>query len=145
MRLIVVQRRRFRFVCTAAAARRRPSAGSAERLTPAVPVRSVEASGPGFLDCLPRTVIVIGAIADVCRIAVGGIAAVGRSAIVVSRSAIIAVGAARDRATDYGASQRARSPTPASTITKAPSETSVSPSAAAPAAPADLDRTVGNH
>src|SRR5258708_34615485 len=95
MRLIVVQRWRFRFVCTAAAARRRPSAGSAERLTPAVPVRSVEASGPGFLDCLPRTVIVIGAIDDVCQIAVGERAAVGRSAMVVSRSAVRAVRAPR--------------------------------------------------
>jgi hypothetical protein len=67
------------------------------RLPPAVSVRSVEAGGPRFLDCLPTIV-------DVCRIlAVGGIvAAVRRAGVVgaVVRAAIIAICAARDRATD---------------------------------------------
>src|SRR5262249_4507931 len=93
-------------------------------------VGSVEAGGPGFLDCLPRTVIVIGAIADVCRIvAVAGVVAA------VGRGAIITVSAARDRATDDGTSQRARSP----------AKTSMSPPAAAPATPAHLNRTIRNH
>jgi hypothetical protein len=62
---------------------------------PAVSVRSVEAGGPRFLDCLPTIVDRI--------IAVGGIvAAVIRAGVVaaVVRAAIIAICAARDRATD---------------------------------------------
>src|SRR5467141_1521441 len=75
--------------------------GSAERLPiaprpPAVSVRSVEASGPGFLDCLPTIVV--------CRIvAVGGVvAAVIRAGVVaaVVRAPIIAISATRDRSTD---------------------------------------------
>jgi hypothetical protein len=59
------------------------------------PVRSVEAGGPRFLDCLPTIVDRI--------VAVGGIvAAVIRAGVVaaVVRAAIIAICAARDRATD---------------------------------------------
>jgi hypothetical protein len=87
----------------------------------AVSVRSAEASEPGFLDCLP----IITAVGRIVAVA-GVIAAVIRAA------PIIAICAARDRATDEGTSKRAPSPTPTS-ITPA-SETSVSPAAAVPAA-----------
>ena len=62
---------------------------------PAVSVRSVEAGGPRFLDCLPTIVDRI--------VAVGGIVAAVRRAGVVAavvRAAIIAICAACDRATD---------------------------------------------
>jgi len=118
-------------------ARRRPRAPDHARrlrldqaLSPTVSVRSVKAGGSRFLDCLPWTIIVIGAITAVCRIvAVAGIITT------VIRATIVAVSAARDRATDDGTSQRARSP----------AKTSMSKTTAAPTAPADLNRTVRNH